>query len=77
MTDSDRTLRMVAFIFNIISIAGTCWLIVPLAWMIPMTIRSWGIYQGTKPNTMAFGICDLLFCSLIGGILLLISNKNE
>ncbi|WP_225433029.1 MULTISPECIES: DUF2510 domain-containing protein [Bifidobacterium] len=77
MTDSDRTLRMVAFILNIISIAATFWLIIPLAWMIPMTVRSWGIYKGTKPNTMAFGICTLLFCSLIGGILLLISTKNE
>ncbi|PJM73582.1 hypothetical protein CS006_03990 [Bifidobacterium primatium] len=77
MTDSDRTLRMVAFILNIISIAATFWLIIPMAWMIPMTIRSWGIYKGTKPNTMAFGICTLLFCSLIGGILLLVSTKNE
>ena len=23
--------------------------------MIPMTVRCWGIYKGTKPNTTAFG----------------------
>ena len=45
--------------------------------MIPMCVRSWGIYKGTKPNTVAFGVCTLIFLSLIGGILLLISKKDR
>ena len=28
--------------------------IIPLAWMIPMTVHTWGIYQGNKNNTVAF-----------------------
>lgn len=77
MTDTDRNLRLVAFIFCILSLVGSCWLIIPLAWMIPMSVISWGIYKGTKANTVAFGVCTLIFCSLVAGILLLYSNKDR
>lgn len=73
---NDATLRLIAFIFCIVSTVTTCWLIIPLAWMIPMTVRCWGIYKGTKPNTTAFGVCTLLFVTIVGGILLLISKKD-
>lgn len=77
VSDSDRTLRLVNFIFMILSIVAMGWMIIPLAWLIPMTVISWGIYKGTKPNSTAFAICTLLFASLIGGICLLISTKNK
>lgn len=77
MTDTDRNLRLVAFIFCVLSLVSLCWLIVPLAWMIPMTVICWGIYKGTKANTVAFGVCTLIFCSLVAGILLLCSNKDR
>lgn len=77
MTSTDQTLRLIAFIFNIITCVATGILLIPLCWTIPMTVHSWGIYKGTKPNTVAFGVCTLLFLNLIGGILLLVSNKNE
>ena len=76
MTDNDRTLRLVGFILNAVVLAGTFWLIFPLAWMIPMLVRAWGIYKGTKPNTTAFGVCNLLFFSFISGILFLCSKKD-
>ena len=74
---NDTTLRMVAFIFCILSCVGFGWLIVPLIWMVPMTVHAYGIYKGNKPNTMAFGICTLIFCNFIAGILLLLSTKDE
>ena len=77
MDENKRTLRMVAFIFNLISLITVCWLIIPLAWMIPMTVYSWGIYKGTKPNTTVFGVCTLIFLSLVGGILLLVSGEDR
>lgn len=76
MSSQDSTLRLVAFIFCVLSLASSCWLIIPLAWMIPMTVVSWGIYKGTRPNTTAFGVCTLLFVSLVAGILLLVSRKD-
>ena len=76
MTSQDRVLRLIAFILNIISCVGWAWLIIPLAWMIPMTVISWGIYKGTRANTVAFGVCTLILVDLISGILLLISHKD-
>lgn len=75
--NSDKTLRMVAFVFCLISTLISALAILPLIWMIPMTVHCWGIYKGTKPNTVLFGVCTLIFCSLVSGILLLISNKDQ
>lgn len=77
VSDQDKTLRLIAFIFNIISLVTMCWLIIPLAWLIPMCVISWGIYKGTKANTVAFGVCTLIFSSLVAGVLLLISKKDR
>lgn len=75
MTNSDRNLRLAAFTLNIISMVALGWTLLPLAWMSPMTVMSWGIYKGTRANTVAFGVCNLLFVNTIGGGLL-ISNKE-
>tara|TARA_B100000678_G_scaffold147699_1_gene123304 strand:+ start:389 stop:637 length:249 start_codon:yes stop_codon:yes gene_type:complete len=77
MKDSDKTLRLVAFILNLVSTISAGWLIIPLAWMIPMTVISWGIYKGEKRNTVTFGVCTLIFVNLISGILLLVSSKDD
>lgn len=74
---TDDTLRLIAFILAIISTVSVCWAIIPLAWMIPMTVHCWGIYKRTKPNTTAFGVCTLIFLNLIGGILLLVSTRER
>ncbi len=77
MTETDRTLRLIAFILNVITTVFCGIFIIPLAWMIPMTVRSWSIYKGKKPNTVAFGVCTLIFLDLIAGILLLCSKKDK
>ena len=76
-TENDKTLRLVAFILNIVTTVGIGWTVIPLAWMIPMTVISYGIYKGTKKNTVAFGVCTLLFMNLVSGILLLVSKKDD
>ena len=76
-TDNDSTLKLVAFIFNVVSTIFVGWTLIPLAWMIPMTVISWGIYKGTRKNTTAFGVCTLIFVSLVGGILLLVAKKEK
>ena len=74
--DNDKTLRLIAFIFSLIGTVAVGWTLIPLAWMIPMTIISYGIYKGTKQNTVAFGVCMLIFTSLVAGILLLVAKKD-
>lgn len=76
-TKRDSNLMLANFVLCVISCVASCWLIFPLAWMIPMTVISWGLYKGKKRNTVAFDVCTLIFVSLIGGILLLIADKNE
>lgn len=75
--ENDKTLRLIAFILNIVTTVGVGWLLVPLAWMIPMTVISYGIYKGTKKNTVTFGVCTLIFVNVISGVLLLVSKKED
>lgn len=76
VSSSDATLRLVAFVFMLLATIGLGILIIPLTWMIPMTIHCWGVYKGKKANTVAFGVCTLIFCAIIPGILLLVSTKE-
>lgn len=76
MTSTDEALRLANFVLCVISCIAVAVAVIPLAWLIPMTVHSWGIYKGTKPNTVCFGVCTLIFANLIGGILLLVSNKD-
>ena len=76
VSEKDRTLRLIAFIFNVLSAVGMAVLIVPLLWTVPACIRSWNIYKGKRPNTVLFGVLDLLFINLVSGILLLCSKKD-
>ena len=64
-------MRLAAFILNIVFTVICGILIIPLVWMIPMTIRCYKIYKGDAPSTVGFGVCDLIFCNIFSGILLL------
>lgn len=77
MSSTDRTLRLIAFIFTMISTVTMGFLIVPLIWMIPMAVHTWGIYKGMKANTVGFAVCSLIFVSLVSGILLLVSKHDR
>lgn len=65
---------LAAFIFALITTILLGYLVVPLAWMIPMTVMMWGMYKGTRQNSVAFGVCSLLFVNMISGILLLVDG---
>lgn len=77
VSGTNRTLRMVAFILCLLRTIFVGWTLIPLAWHIPMTVHTWGIYKGRKANTVGYGVCTLLFCSLVAGILLLCARHDE
>ena len=77
VSSTDSTLRLINFILCVVSTVIGAAAIIPLAWCIPMTIHSWRIYKGQRPNTVAFGVCTLIFVNLVGGILLLVSKKDQ
>lgn len=76
-TQDGSVLLLIAFIFNVIATVSIGWLIIPLAWMIPMTIHSWRLYKGTRENTMTFSICSILFMGIISGVLSIIDLSNN
>lgn len=84
VNSNDSTLRLIAFILYMIELGGMVLYALPtlglslicLAWLLPMSLHCWKVYKGQKPNTIAFGVCTLLFCNLIAGILLLVSTKE-
>ncbi len=75
--DNNKALYLAAYILNLISTIAAGIFIIPLAWMIPMTVISYGIYKGTRPNSTAFAVWTLLFVSFVSGILLLIADKGQ
>lgn len=85
VSGTDTTLRLIAFVFNILTIVSFVGIgiasfgigLIPLAWIIPMTVMSWQVYQGTRANTVALGVCTLIFANLVSGILLLCSTKER
>ncbi len=76
VSEQDQTLRLIAFILFVVSTVSSALLIIPLFWMVPICIMTWKTYKGERANTVALGVCSLLFCNMIGGILLLVSKKE-
>ncbi len=64
-------MKIAAFIFCLLSTIAYGWLLIPLIWCIPMTIKVYKAYKGEVTLSVGFKVCTLLFVSLIGGILLL------
>ena len=62
-------------IFMVIACIGVGWLLVPLAWLIPMTIKVFNREKTGVKFSTGFKICTLLFASLIGGILMFCDNN--
>lgn len=52
------------------------WMLIPLAWCIPMTISYFNSIKENRPVSMALKICTLLFVSQIAGILMLCDQEH-
>lgn len=51
-------------------------LIIPLIWMIPMTVSLFKKYDNNEKISLSFKILSLIFVSRIAGILMLIDSEN-
>ncbi len=63
-------------VFGLI-VLGTCGIgIIAAAWFVPMTIF---IHKGARDRSKhtALGVCTLLFCNIISGILMLVEDSNR
>ncbi|ASP28475.1 hypothetical protein SCORR_v1c07030 [Spiroplasma corruscae] len=79
MSNTNKNeMNNVAYKLMIISTVFLGFFIIPLAWMIPMTIATKSRIT-EKKDSISLGICCILFCGTLGlvaGILLLIENSN-
>lgn len=73
----DSTLMTVAFAFNVIACVTCAFALIPLAWMIPMTMSLNDKIKNNEPISVGFKVCNLIFASLISGIFLLVGDENE
>ena len=51
--------------------------LIPLAWILPMTISVSKKLKNNQPIGVGFKVCTLLFVSMISGILLLCRTEND
>ena len=64
-------------IFLILGCIAQGWLLVPLAWCLPITISICGRMKRGEEVGAGLKVCALLFVNLIGGILLLCRSDNK
>ena len=69
-------LAVASKIFLILGCILQGWLLIPLAWCLPITISICGKMKRDEPTGSGLKVCALLFANLIGGILLLCRSDN-
>lgn len=73
-TAEPSTLKTVAWVFMLIGTILAAVVLIPLAWMIPMTLSLKKKMNTGEPVGLGFKICVLLFVNQIAGILLLVDK---
>ncbi len=73
---SASTFQTLAKVFMIIGTIISGFLILPLAWCLPLTIIYCNKIKNNQPVGIGFKVCSLLFVSLLGGIFMLCDNMN-
>lgn len=73
----ESTMQLLAKIFMIIGTVAMGWLIIPLAWCLPLTISYWNKVKTKQPVSTGFKVCSLLFVSMLAGIFMLCDNEQN
>ncbi len=76
-SNDQSTMKTIILIFLILGCISIGWLIIPLAWCIPMTISIKRKMDNNEPIGVGLKVCTLLFVNTIAGILLLCLSDNE
>ena len=75
--EKDDTMSLVVKIFLIIGCVTQGFMILPLAWCLPITISIFNRMRDKKPIGTGLKVCSLLFVNLIAGICLLCMNDSQ
>ena len=74
---TENPLQLIAFILMLITTIACGFALIPLAWMIPMTVHCYRCMENNEKASIGFGVCTLIFVNLVSGILLLIDTTVE
>lgn len=75
--EPDDTMAVVVKVFLIIGCVAQGWLLLPLAWCLPITISVFNSMKEKRPVSTGLSVCTLLFVNLIAGICLLCMENNQ
>ncbi|MBE6662589.1 MAG: hypothetical protein E7606_04830 [Ruminococcaceae bacterium] len=73
----NDTLSIVIKVFLIIGCIAQGWMILPLAWCLPITISIFTAFKNKRPIGTGLKVCALLFVNLIAGVCLLCADNND
>lgn len=73
----DDTLLQIAFIFMIITTVISGLLILPLCWMLPMTLALNRCIKEHRKPSIAFSVCTIIFANIVSGILMLVASVTN
>ncbi|MBR4766103.1 MAG: zinc ribbon domain-containing protein [Clostridia bacterium] len=62
--------------FMIVGCVTFGWLIIPLFWCIPMTVKAFRCLDSGEPMSLTFKVCSLIFVNLIAGVCMLCINDE-
>ncbi len=73
---ADSGIVIAVKILLILATVGMGWMLIPLAWCIPMTVSYFNAIKEGRPVSIALKVCTLLFMSTIAGILMLCDQEH-
>lgn len=76
-SDESDTLITVIKVFLIIGCISQGWILVPLAWCLPITISIFNSFRDHRPISTGLKVCTLLFVNMIAGICLLCLDDKK
>ena len=72
----DNSLAVVIKVFMVLSCVALGFFLIPLAWCIPMTVKTFRALDAGQPLSTGFKVCTLIFVSLIAGIIMLCASDE-
>lgn len=73
----NETIAEVGLVFCIVNTVIAGFALLPLAWMLPMTLGISDRLKEKREISIAYKVCTMLFVSVIGGLLLLLADELE
>ena len=73
---TDDTMITVVKVFLILGCISQGWLIIPLAWCLPITISIFNSFKEKRAVSTGMKVCSLIFVSLVAGVCLLCIDDN-